>query len=64
MGTIIREASFDQPVHPVGKISHMPLGWRAEEEMIQKDREIDRQTERDIKRPRERETETWRYIEL
>jgi hypothetical protein len=38
----------------------MPLGWRAEGGMIQRERERERQN----KRLKERETETWREIEL
>jgi hypothetical protein len=41
-------------------MSHRHLGWRAEEEMIQRDRE----RERERKQKTERETETCREIEL
>jgi hypothetical protein len=44
--------------YPVCKMSHMPLGWRAEEEMIQRVRE--REREREIKRLRDTERETCR----
>jgi hypothetical protein len=43
--------------HPVGKVSHMPLCWRDEEGMIQREGERKRETEQKIERRRVRNLE-------
>jgi hypothetical protein len=47
--------------YPVCKMSHMPLGWRAEEEMIQRVRE--RERERETERHRKRNLQVDRVID-